>query len=363
MYRVGLLTGWLQVLLLTSAVAQPVLTPQRLLENERVGAILGLALDHDGRLYVADPVNRCVHVFSETGTYLRQIGQPGMGPGEFQALAAMVIRHNQLYTLDVETRRLTRFSLDGTLLGTLSIQAQEEEPTVSADLLLGARGLWVAADSQVFILTTRPFADPTQAARPIVTVRPLNPDGTLGAPVLELPDTPRHVEYMEGGVRVDLVPLGPRPVIALTPDDQFVYGYTERLEVYRKPRNGPPQLLIRQDIPRVPISDAMLEAYLQEIGVTNPEAIARNRRIAPKHLSAFQDLIVDDQGQIWVAVNTPESVESGQTEYWVFGPDGQLRRKLRLDRVAYFYLIRQGTGYALTATDEGVQQIAVYAVK
>jgi len=56
----------------------------------------------------------------------------------------------------------------------------------------------------------------------------------------------------------------------------------------------------------------MLEAYLKEIGVTNPEAIARNRRIAPKHLPAFHDLIIDDQGQIWVAVNTPEAVEIRQ---------------------------------------------------
>jgi len=64
--RFFLLTGWLQVLLLTSAVAQPVLTPQRLLENERFDAILGLAPDHNGRLYVISPVNRCVYVFSRT---------------------------------------------------------------------------------------------------------------------------------------------------------------------------------------------------------------------------------------------------------------------------------------------------------
>ncbi len=355
-------TGWLQMLLLTSAAAQTVLTPQYLLQDERIGMVASLAIDRDGRLYVADPMNGCIHVFSN-GTYLQQIGRPGMGPGEFQVLAALAIHGDQLYALDIEARRLTRFTLDGTVIGTLPIQSPDEELVVSADLLLGAHGLWIAADSQLFILTRRPFDDPTQAARPVLTVRPLHPDGTLGAPIFEVPDALRHVEYLEGGVRVTFVPLGPRPVIALMPDHQFVYGYTEQLEVYRKPRNGTPQLLIRQEVPRVPITDAMLEAYLKESGITDPERIAFYRGIAPKYLPAFQGLIADDQGRLWVAVNTPEAVESGQTEYWVFASDGQRQRKLRLDRVAYFYLIRQGTGYAITATAEGVQQIAVYLVE
>ncbi len=140
MYHVRFFTGWLQVLLLTSAAAQTVLTPQYLLQDERIGMVASLAIDRDGRLYVADPMNGCIHVFSN-GAYLQQIGRPGMGPGEFQVLAALAIHGGQLYALDIEARRLTRFTLDGTVIGTLPIQSPDEELVVSADLLLGAHGL------------------------------------------------------------------------------------------------------------------------------------------------------------------------------------------------------------------------------
>ena len=72
----------------------------RLVENLRVGpdedddrfiwtaVNTALQVDERGRIFVVDPKENRIVVLDENGAFLKQIGQKGQGPGEFQALAS-----------------------------------------------------------------------------------------------------------------------------------------------------------------------------------------------------------------------------------------------------------------------------------
>ena len=69
-----------------------------------------LATDSNNNIYLLDHNEKLIYVFNETGKYLKKIGRPGQGPGEFQYLDSIFIDHQDiLYILDSRNRRVEIF--------------------------------------------------------------------------------------------------------------------------------------------------------------------------------------------------------------------------------------------------------------
>jgi DNA-binding beta-propeller fold protein YncE len=60
-------------------------------EQEMFSEVPAVAFDAEGNLYVADRDNGRVQVFGPDGSFLRQIGQKGQGPGELGQIMDMVV--------------------------------------------------------------------------------------------------------------------------------------------------------------------------------------------------------------------------------------------------------------------------------
>jgi hypothetical protein len=58
------------------------------------GAIGGMVVDRDGRVYVADMQARQISVFSPDGDFLRHLGREGEGPGEYREPRSLVLMPN-----------------------------------------------------------------------------------------------------------------------------------------------------------------------------------------------------------------------------------------------------------------------------
>ena len=75
------------------------------------GAISGLALDRDGRIYVSDLQETQVAVFAPTGKLLSTIGRKGAGPGEFEGPSGPAIGPDGgLFVRDIS--KVARFTVD-----------------------------------------------------------------------------------------------------------------------------------------------------------------------------------------------------------------------------------------------------------
>ena len=83
------------------------------------GKVMSLAVDGDGRIYVADSQASDIRVFSLVGECVRTFGRSGEGPGEFRSLAGIAWQPpGFLWAIDSIRERFTVFDSLGTVLAT-----------------------------------------------------------------------------------------------------------------------------------------------------------------------------------------------------------------------------------------------------
>lgn len=72
----------------------------------------GVQVGLDGSIYVLQPLDAVIRVFSSDGSPLKDLGRRGEGPGEFEAPAFMAWREDTLWVLDRRLNRVTLWSED-----------------------------------------------------------------------------------------------------------------------------------------------------------------------------------------------------------------------------------------------------------
>jgi hypothetical protein len=82
-------------------------------ENYDFSFISGIAVADDGRMFVGQPLEHTVRVYSPAGSFLRRIGREGGGPGEMRGVDGVGWVGNALYVLDWRLGRLTQFNTMG----------------------------------------------------------------------------------------------------------------------------------------------------------------------------------------------------------------------------------------------------------
>ena len=81
-----------------------------------------VALDSQGRIYVADNVRSDIQVFNSDGAYLRTIGGFGAGHGQLYLYTGGYVTVDQgdaVWVTDASNERLQKFSAEGDLLATI----------------------------------------------------------------------------------------------------------------------------------------------------------------------------------------------------------------------------------------------------
>ncbi|HEX2907261.1 MAG TPA: 6-bladed beta-propeller, partial [Phototrophicaceae bacterium] len=82
--------------------------------NDGLWGPRAVAVDGQGRVYVADTGNKRVRVYNSDGQYLYDIGSGGSGNGQLDEPAGLTISASgQLYVADTWNRRIAVFNLDG----------------------------------------------------------------------------------------------------------------------------------------------------------------------------------------------------------------------------------------------------------
>jgi hypothetical protein len=72
-----------------------------------------ITVDRNGNIYILDNRLSCVKQFDPDGKYLRSIGRKGIGPGEMEMAAHMMILNDTLFVSDVRSSKMSVFDLKG----------------------------------------------------------------------------------------------------------------------------------------------------------------------------------------------------------------------------------------------------------
>ncbi|WP_420441651.1 6-bladed beta-propeller [Candidatus Palauibacter sp.] len=74
---------------------------------------VGAVVVSGNRLIVGQPMERNLRLFATTGEFVRSLGGPGEGPGEFEAVGEIGLTNGMLWVWDGELNRLQYFDGDG----------------------------------------------------------------------------------------------------------------------------------------------------------------------------------------------------------------------------------------------------------
>ncbi|MBZ0293917.1 MAG: hypothetical protein K8L99_15235, partial [Anaerolineae bacterium] len=110
-----------------------------------------VAVDANGRVYVADTGNKRIRVYTQTGDFVRDIGRGGSGPGQLdEPVGLAVYPDGRLFVADTWNRRITVFDTDGIYLYDFPVRGWYEE--------LGNRPYTALDTDRGFVYVTDPDA-------------------------------------------------------------------------------------------------------------------------------------------------------------------------------------------------------------
>ncbi|HKJ01606.1 MAG TPA: 6-bladed beta-propeller [Longimicrobiales bacterium] len=187
--------------------------------ESQFGVISGVDVDGAGNIYVADKQIRNVRVFDAAGAYLRTMGRPGEGPGEFGSnIGGVFVLGDEVVVPDASSARVSRFGLDGAFLASDPVRADRGIPIrwdVAGGRLVAQRRRIVPGDRTATV------------GDAVVTL------GLEGGPVDTLATLPAGQSVQVTGGLPRIRQFEPEPVWDTTVDGRLVTAMTDawRFEV------------------------------------------------------------------------------------------------------------------------------------
>lgn len=290
-------------------------------ERDAFGNVVSLTIDELDRLWIADSQTGDVRVFDADGEFVRAVGQPGEGPGEFGSIGS--VRRGpegHMWIADTGLGRYEVFDTAGTRIG-------------GHRMPLRFGGFWL---SGLFYQVDFREQTPGRVYRiyRLADSGTLEPDGRVfGFP--EPPPEPPMIEYRDG----DRAWILPAPYTrnydwVFGPDLDLWWSNGEdrggRYEIRRIDLTSGNTLrtIVRQYEP-VAISDAVrvagVEAVLQNVRLDRGLRSAarpseRAMRVVPRVYPPFQSFHRSRDGTLWVRRYIDEGVQS----FDIFDEQGRL---------------------------------------
>ncbi|MFG0252166.1 MAG: 6-bladed beta-propeller, partial [Phycisphaerales bacterium JB038] len=282
---------------------------------DEFGRVSGVTLGPEGRLYVADEINDEIRVFDREGEHLASWGRSGEGPGEFGAIRNLAWVGDTLLALDYMVGRVAEFDRDGSWLGQRPAPGRVTgSPTVIRLYQLGPDEVvqWTleATGSEMQQGWVRHTAS---GAQPTIPQPPLSP-----------PENATIVcDHPSGSIHFFPRPFGGRLLVHPAAGGGTWIGWSADYRIARVDADGDTLQVVERAWAPLPVGDDEWRAATEDYRAfreSEPGASCRPRDFErTTNKPAFQTLMVDIAGRLWVEALTPEG-----TEWEVFDADGRL---------------------------------------
>jgi DNA-binding beta-propeller fold protein YncE len=302
--------------------------------------IRDIEVDAQGNIYAVESKEKNVRVFDRKGAYLRSIGGPGQGPGEFNEPADVHVNSaGEVIVTDGASRSVKFFSSDGTYLRQYLLKT-------SYPILIdhGAQDVFYIMD---FSMQPPGF----KLSRLDIRAGESSP---LASWAMPMPD-PKRASIFD-----------PIMSFAVMPDDRLLYGCpTEGYEIRVFSPNGRLERRILKDWDRRPITAEEKEALINEVKKRAPSGPVHLE--FPEYHPPYRVVRSDDSGRIIVHAYSKFAADPSQkteSRFDIFDREGRY-----LARFGYPFktliekpmVWRAGKFYTVEQDEEGYLYIARYA--
>lgn len=143
------------------------------------------------------------------------------------------------------------------------------------------------------------------------------------------------------------------------PNQRIYHGWTDSLHVTALDVGGASEEVVSVPTDPVPVQAAERDSALTDL---RDDLRSKVESVLPETKPAFTDLVVADDGQLWVqrpaAGPEPETVP-----WWVLDPERKTIREARLPPEVDLEVVRDGLAYGVTTTDLGAPAVVRYQVE
>jgi hypothetical protein len=314
--------------------------------------ITGLDVDSRGRIYAGDWQAGRVVVLDPSGALVRTVGRQGLGPGEFRSVRGVqVLPGDSLLVYDPSAARISVFAPD------------TEQPAYVVNLaatLGGAPPFLVRRlPGGAFAVLFRPqfAAGDTAARRDSVVV--LNADGSRRGPALRAAPSKGFLHVTGGrGFAVTPDPFGREFLFTTGPAGEIHLAWSDSLAVESVDASGAPIGRFRAPHQPPPVTGADAEAETAAMGPQGAQMFAEALRDSlPQRWPAARAMLADEEGRIWLALNTPGAEP---WEWAAFQADGRYLGSAFVPRDVEVWAIRGGMLYGVRPDENDVPHVVVY---
>ena len=331
------------------------------------GEVRAAARFRSGQIAVADGKTSVIRIYDSAGSYLRQVGRKGQGPGEFQEIGLLwTTPEDSLLVYDLVSRRLSTFDPSGAFAHQADLAKQGFlQPMGRLD-----NGVIVAIGFN-FVQESFPSGNATSRPPQPVLLIPADstPTDTLGS----FPGIEMYAVNVTFGGRTFPNPMtvqfGHLTSVAGRGGSIYV-GDNARYEIAVYSRDKKLVRLIRATAPEVPVTQPMRDAQQAR----NLEQVAANQERIPaplrdqvegwiktarysERLPPYQQLRLDPDGNLWVQ---HYGMPDGPQHHTVFDSTGAVRARLVLP--AGMELLELGSDYILGKGEDadGLPYVRLY---
>lgn len=263
------------------------------------GQVAALATGRDGTLYVLDQQVPALRAYAPDGTYLRDLGRGGEGPGELKQVDSglAVFDDGRVLVRDPGNARITVFGPDGEYETEWRIRGSSYTSTP----------LYVDRDENAYVQLFE-FADDGPQFWFVRYSRDGVPGDTIPVPRADAAPQLIAEHRTEDGTNRSSrsVPFWPGRPAVLSRDGEFIFGDTGTYSI-DVPRPGGGILRIQRAFEPVPVlaaeRDNVRERLIYNMRETEPGWDWDGPAI-PATKPAFQSLMVDGDGRIWTRLYT-----------------------------------------------------------
>ena len=317
------------------------------------GSIRNLDVTSAGHIVAADQQAHHIKILRPDGTLLDTLGGPGEGPGEFQRLRSVqVARGDSIYAFDLQNRRLTVFAPPPSydLARTVTIQGEKGyfvAVRVLGEQIVGSFTSGSVPEEGV----TKPAPHPW---------RLITETGAPGDTLMMAPRPRVALQSLDGGgFRVAGVPFDRKVATAVGPGPRLYHGWTDSLHIAAHAPSGTSETMASLPTEPIPVTETARDSALQEVDATLRSTVAP---AVPDTKPAFTDLVVADDGQIWVR-RPPGDLTADTATWWVLAPETKAVRTIQLPRKVDIEAVQKGNAYGTTTTEAGAPALVRYNIQ
>jgi hypothetical protein len=279
------------------------------------GQIAGIGVASDGRIILVDQQAQHLKLFSPEGTYLKTIGQPGSGPGEFGPGVGPVLvgRADTLIVPDLGNQRVNVMKSDGSDPASFRMSFERGIPARwdmmgDGDLVYQLRSLNLPNSEQRDTLDLIVRADYTGA-------------------ILDTLMTPRRGEsfsFTEDGQPKRLV-FAPEPVWSVVGEDGVSFAINDAFRISVYDAAGTLTRIVSLPVERQPVTQGDIDFFIETVERLATEQGAQQQQIElllstfnfADNFPAFLQMMPGPEGTLWVQrVQPPTLLPADERETW-----------------------------------------------